>query len=649
MDIRIQGIKLLNFKGHRNTELVFDGQNRSLHGANATGKTSIFDAFTWVLFGKDSKGATQFDLKTVTPGGEVMWKLPHSVTLELLVDGKLMTLRKEYEEKWVKTRGETEETFRGHEVNRFWNDVPCTASEYDKKVAELCEESLFRLITSPTYFNSLDDKEKLRLLNTLEGNTTDEEFMAASKEFADFLNILDGKTLDEYKRELAAKIHNTNTEIAKLHTRLDEVNHNMPVGHDWAAIEKEIAECDTEIERLKGLQADMAKQAEGRGKERVQIQEEINAENLKLQGREAAVREEINADYYKQSATKRELQGQFDGLRQEVAGIKRNVETLTSRRGALLERMDVLKNEYKKIHAETFTFDESRGICQTCKRTLPEMDVMRTHERLLENFNNDKAARLKSNIADGNNVQAEIKGIDELIASHTTDGERAYAQLKELENNPLLLQLITPTDPIPVIEADAEVVALRAHIADLRHQLELAQAAPTDTPDYAAQEREMAARKADLEKRLYVRETITTANNRLCEIQAAIRENGQMLLNLQRDDNTIKEIQKAKALYVESRINTLFSIVRFKMVDSQVNGGERQVCVATVGGVPYGSGLNDAAKINAGLDIIDAFCRYNGKTAPVFVDNAESVNELLPIDSQVIALYVTNDKVLTLK
>lgn len=254
MDIRIKSIKLLNFKGQRNTSLEFGGENRSLLGANATGKTTMFDAFTWALFGKDSKGATQFDIKTLTPEGEVIWRLPHSVTVELLVDGKLTKLRKEYEEKWVKTRGETEETFRGHEVNRFWNDVPCTAGEYDRKVAELCEESLFRLITNPSHFNSLDDKEKMRLLNMLEGNTTDEHFMVASKEFADFLNILNGKTLDEYKRELAAKIHATNTEIATLHTRLDEVNHNLPEEQDWAAIEKDIAECDTQIQRLKGLQ-----------------------------------------------------------------------------------------------------------------------------------------------------------------------------------------------------------------------------------------------------------------------------------------------------------------------------------------------------------------------------------------------------------
>lgn len=638
---------MLNFKGQRSTSLEFDGQNRSLLGANATGKSTAFDAFTWALFGKDSKGATQFDIKTLTPEGEVMWKLPHSVTVELLVDGKLVTLRKEYEEKWVKTRGETEETFRGHEVNRFWNDVPCTAAEYDKKVAELCEESLFRLITNPSHFNSLDDKEKMRLLNMLEGNTTDEQFMAASKEFADFLNILDGKTLDEYKRELVQKIHNTNTEIAKLHTRLDEVNHNLPEEQDWAAIEAEVAKCNKELARLKGLQADAAKQSEELGRERVRIQEEINTETLKLQARERTLRENINADYYTKSATKRELQGQFDGLRQELGGIQRNIETLTSRRQALLERLDVLKGEYRAIHAETFTFDESKGICTTCKQPLPAADVETTRQTLLGNFNTNKATRLQANIDNGKNVQAEIKGVEELLSKHHADAESTSKRLLDLENNPVLLQELKPADPAPAIESDASIAEIRANIATLKDQLT---AVPTTVGDnnYAAEEREWQAKKSDLERVLYVRTTIESAKTRLAEIEDGIRANGQRLLDLQRDQNTIAEIQKAKALYTESRINSQFNLVRFKMVDPQVNGGERQVCETTVNGVPYAS-LNNAARINAGLDIINAFCRFNGTTAPVFVDNAEAVNELLPMESQVISLLVTNDKVLTLK
>lgn len=646
MDIRIKSIKLLNFKGQRSVALEFNGENKSLLGANATGKSTIFDAFTWALFGKDSRGATQFEIKTLAPTGEVMWRLPHSVTVELLVDGHPTTLRREYEEKWVKTRGETEETFRGHDVNRFWNDVPCSAGEFDKKVAELCDESLFRLITNPAHFNTLDDKEKMRLLNTLEGNTTDEQFMAA-REFASFLRVLNGKSLEEYKRELAAKIHTANTEIAKLHTRLDEVNHNLPEDQDWATIEAEVAGCDKEIARLKGLQSDAAKRSEVSGKERLRIQEEINAETLKLTSRENAIREDIGAEYYRQSAARRELLGEFNGLRQEFVGIKRNSDILISRRQSLGERLEVLSLEYNMILAETFTFNESLGVCSTCRQPLPADSVEGVRQKLLENFNTNKAARLQANIDDGKNVQGEIKSIEELLSHHKADAESISRRLVELESSPTMLQQLTQPDPAPAIEADAELATMRAKIDSLREQLAAAPAS-AQSNDYGGEEREWARKKAELERRLYVRSTIDNARARIVEIENSIRTNAQYLLGLQRDDNTIKEIQKAKALYIESRINSSFNLVRFKMVTDQINGGNRQVCEATVGGVPYAS-LNNAARINVGLDIINAFSRFNGITAPVFIDNAEAVNVLLPMPSQVISLIVTDDKELTIK
>lgn len=647
MDIRIKSIRLLNFKGQRNTTVEFDGQSRSIFGANATGKTTIFDAFTWALFGKDSKGAAQFNIKTLTPDGEIIWKLPHSVTVELLVDGKPTTIRRDFEEKWVKARGESEETFRGHEVSRFWNDVPCTAAEFDLKVAELCQESLFRLITNPAYFCSLDDKEKMRMLNALEGNTTDDQFMAATPEFADFLRVLDGKTLDEYKRELAGKIGRTKTEVEALHTRLDEVNHNLPEDQDWHEIELGIVECDAAIERLRWLQSDAAKRSEELGKERARVQDEINAAAFQLRARENAIREEVRDADYLRSAAKRELQGRLEGLRQEQAAINLNAAALKARREKLLARLKELTAEYKAIHALTFTFDEALGVCPACGQALPAVDVMATRQKMLERFNTDKADQMAANISDGSGVQAELKSNGDLLSKYEADYTAVTNKITELEADPVLRQETRTTDPAPVIDADGEVAALRAKIDKLRGQLDSIPATAVPA-DYAAEERGWQTKKSELERRLYVRTTIATAKARMAEIEASIKTNGQHLLDLECDAETIKQIQKAKALTVEARINSQFRMVRFKMVADQINGGDRQVCEATVDGVPYAS-LNNAARINAGLDIINAFCHYYGVTAPVFVDNAEAVNELMPMQSQVISLVVSKDKALTFK
>lgn len=57
-------------------------------------------------------------------------------------------------------------------------------------------------------------------------------------------------------------------------------------------------------------------------------------------------------------------------------------------------------------------------------------------------------------------------------------------------------------------------------------------------------------------------------------------------------------------------------------------------------GVSY-VGLNNGAKINVGIDIINTLSRHYGVAVPLFVDNAESVTNLEYAATQVIRLVVS--------
>ena len=122
----------------------------------------------------------------------------------------------------------------------------------------------------------------------------------------------------------------------------------------------------------------------------------------------------------------------------------------------------------------------------------------------------------------------------------------------------------------------------------------------------------------------------------------------QALADLEAIEYTITQFAKAKVEHIEKRVNALFKVVRFKMFNQQLNGGETPTCEAMVNGVPY-SDLNNAGRINAGLDIINAICNFEGVYAPIFIDNAESVNELMPTTSQTIRLIVTEDENLVIE
>lgn len=118
----IKEIRLLNFKGLRNLTVEFDPALTEIYGRNGIGKTSIFDGFTWLLFGKNSEDRKQFGIKTYDEAGNIIPKLPHEVSAVLLVDGEVVTLCRRFNEKWTKKRGSAVEEFVGHEEERLYNN-----------------------------------------------------------------------------------------------------------------------------------------------------------------------------------------------------------------------------------------------------------------------------------------------------------------------------------------------------------------------------------------------------------------------------------------------------------------------------------------------------------------------------------------------
>ena len=114
----------------------------------------------------------------------------------------------------------------------------------------------------------------------------------------------------------------------------------------------------------------------------------------------------------------------------------------------------------------------------------------------------------------------------------------------------------------------------------------------------------------------------------------------QEIANIEKTQYTIENFIKLKVDTIENRINEKFSLVKFKLFEDQINGGQVETCEALVNGVPFSS-LNTASKINAGIDIINTLCEFYNVSAPIFIDNRESVVKLLDSNSQIINLIVS--------
>src|SRR6185312_5814874 len=154
MKIVIKRLELLNFKGIRSLSVDFDEHCQNIMGANETGKSTIFNAFLWLNFGKDMEGRKDYEIKTTDENGNVIHKLDHQVTGIYLIDGIETVARRLYKEKWVKARGASVAELEGHTTEFFWNDVPMREKDYQEKVNSLVKEDVFKLLTNPLYFNT---------------------------------------------------------------------------------------------------------------------------------------------------------------------------------------------------------------------------------------------------------------------------------------------------------------------------------------------------------------------------------------------------------------------------------------------------------------------------------------------------------------
>lgn len=631
--IVIREIRLLNFKGIREMSIEFDPSETTLRGANGSGKTTVFDAFTWLLFGKDSSDRKDFNLKTLDDSGRAIEKLPHEVEATIIVGGDVVKLRKCFIEKWVKKRGSMTEEFDGHKTEQYVNDVPCSVSEYARKINELfVTEDIFKLITSPTYFLSQRKEFKRDMLFRMAGNVTDEDVAQARPEFRELLDRLTGKTLEEYKREVAAKKKRIKADMENIPARIDERKRDMPEAEDWAQLETEIQARRKVIVEVENAILDRSKAYNAVTARRQELARQLTDCETAKAVREGEIKVEVERGYHEQMAQRNHLISRLSQLQNERKMLVERRETVTQRLQQYQSERETLLSEFYGLRdGKLPVFNDSDFVCPTCHRPFDATDIEAKKQEVRDNM-----------IAENKRRGIETKAKIERTTSEEKElGDRIFAideEIAQIRANALYIN--EPQKPAAdlQLETDKDIIKWTNKITDLRNQLAEEVTTP-DTSDLQEQKRENEQAIRELESRLAKRDTIAATRKRIEELESSYKTMSDELTELEGTEFTIAAFGKAKIEQVESRINGLFRIVRWKMYEQQINGGEVETCDAMIDGVPY-SDLNTAGKINAGLDIIRAIQRSEDIAAPVFIDNRESVTDVEDMECQIINLVV---------
>lgn len=658
-NVQLKRLSLLNFKGIRNLSIDFDN-NTNIFGDNGTGKTTIFDSILWLLFGKDSTDRKDFELKTLDSENNVIPKIDHEVEGDFLVNSEAVTLKRVFREKWVKTKGSLEAEFSGNETLYYWNDVPMSQKQYNEKVGEIIDEKVFKLITSPTAFNSLKWQDRRDVLVKIAGEVSDADLAAGNEEYIALVAQLTNKSLDEYKKQIAATIKKAKDDIKMIPTRIDEVERSKPEAVNAEEINAEIKAKESHIENIENQLLDKSKAFDEVINQRNANQDEIfklarKVNTIVFEIAERA-KNEANSGDSKVDQIQKQINdkktNELQPAEQKIIRLKSEKVTLENNISNYEKSIKEKRELWEVENAKNFIFSEDNAVCPCCERALDASTIENQKAELQTKFNANKKSILDGINADGkaisekkNNAVAELSEVNLRIES----GESFISSVKEsitvLESDYESVKNNSETK-VSVEDLIEKYTAENTELPDLKSQIATLESKVFELPDANAnndlrtQKQTINSEIQVLRDSLKANDQIKAADVRIAELQKEESMLAQSIADVEKTQFVIENFIKLKIDTVEDRINEKFSFVKFRLFKTQINGGVEECCDALINGVPF-SDANTASKINAGIDIINSLCEFYNVSAPIIIDNRESIVKLIESPSQIINLFVS--------
>lgn len=627
--MKLSEIMLNNFKGIKFINFEFDGNDASIYGDNATGKTTIFDSLCWLLFGKDSLDRADFEIKTLV-NGEPLHNVNHEVEATFSNDdGTSFVLKRVYREKYSNPRG-GETKLTGHTTDYFINEVPVKEKEYKAFINNMINEDVFKLITNPLYFNEQYSwQNRRKLLLEMCGDIDDESVINSRDDLKRLAQLLNGHTVEEQKKIVVAKKTAINKELDMIPIRIDEAVRNKPeIVSDKTKLTQDIQVILNGIDEL-----DKEKAIINNGFEATEKQSKMREINRQLEAR----RSEVLSDYKKD---KQALRSNYELSLMQLKSLEAERDRYYDRHNDLNRDIDLENKRIEKLQDEFNSFNNQKFDtvnCPTCGQPYPdekraELETIFNTQKStnLEEWQKliDSAKAMKQSYMEQQDIMAvKVDGLTNQIADKQKEYDSQFKNYEELQE--------------PNIEDDSVYKDLKAEL----FILELDDGNEADDNKLLKIDtdlKELKSKKLALETELNKFKMAGDIDIRIAELEAQRQKLAEEKNLLDETSFLIDEFVKTKVDLLEQSINSHFEYARFKMFNVLVNGNIEECCETTYKGVPYRS-MNNAARMNVGLDIINALTKFYNVTAPVFIDNAEAVTDFIKCNSQTIKLVVDAD------
>ena len=640
--IKLKHILIENFKGIKTLDIDF-GDVTQISGRNASGKTTISDAFSWLLFDKDSTGSSTFAIRPKDADGKDVDDIVIKVEATLDVDGEPVTLTKIQKQKWTKHRGSTAPTFEGN-VNEFQvNGYPAKKSEYEQKIHSLIDESLFKLITNPRTFASMKWQDQRKTLMEFVSDITDESVLDtdADKYEAIRVDVLSAGA-DKAREKANATLRTLKKEQLEYPVRIDEAMRQVRTDLlDESSLMEQKRQAEEELHTIQNERNSLSTASN--------VASDIQSQIMQKQRRMAEIEHStMLEDEKKNLAAMKNANDALMEIRKaesERDALANKVNFLEAAIRESSKSKDILRDKY--ISVASAQFPERDKICPTCGRPFEadKIDALKAdfekHKKEEIDALNERGFSLKNKI---DKYKAEQEQIEKQLAGYTADIEGLQAKWEELKK---IASIHIKTD----VTQNPEYQKLKSECDELTEKL-------SSLDDKSAVKRELAERENS------IRLTLDGINTNLNQIRVqagwmirvealkeAQRECGQKVADQEQIVWLLDEFVMAKMNLLSDRINSHFKKVRFRLFTEQINGGIKEACVMQINTnwsyVDY-SDANNAAKIIGGLDVIEALSSLYEVEAPIFLDNSEAIDSYNTpkMDAQMILLEVSDDETL---
>lgn len=683
MKIKLLKMHIQNFKGCKDREIDF-GDRTNIKGANATGKTTVFDAFTWLLFGKDSLGSAKFDIRPLDADGNMINNLEISVEASIRVDDEEYSLKKTQKQVWRKKRGTDTTEFQGN-VNEFEiNGYPKSEKEFKAFIAGIIDENIFNLVTNPNAFNALPWKDQREILMKFVGVMSDAEIaLTYGDKYSLLIPELKIASTDDILKKYTKAKNALNKQMTEIPARIDELSKQI-VSVDVGALEVQKAAKQAELKRvedsLSGGDSTRQKINDLNGQimdEKLKISGIQNDANAELDEKRRTARQSVNSADDKLTKTEREILD-AEYLKEDYVKARDRAEadkTLYAEEWKEWKKKTFPEFKPLEEYTEPLPLTDKDLTCPTCGQALPE-DVRKQriadHEKRCKKARDDYDARCEAHKSKYEKDKADFESHREKMLFEITekgqkvaDNVRAYQKQideQEKEISALKLQLECEKadlskakkdlDAIPAyadISGEKNYIQIEGTIRGLENEIEELRKETPDNTELESKRDAIRDEISDIEAQIKAADN-TKVKERIAELEEEQKSIGQKIAEQEQMIDLTESFIREKMNMISEKINEKFKVVRFSLFDIQINGGLKETCECTVNGVPYSS-LNNGHRIIAGLDIIRSLSELYGVSAPVFTDNSEAIStgNFPDMDTQIIHLIVTDDKELTVE